>query len=113
MQWKIINEFPIYEISNTGIVRNKITGCIRKVVKNKRGYSKILLCYNQRKRNEFLHRLVATHFICERPFMHEVNHKDSDKDNNNVYNLEWITHKQNMEHYKMAKKLRAGLTNNG
>ena len=47
-----------------------------------------------------VHILVALTFIGEPPsFEHEVNHKDLDKQNNCDWNLEWLTHLENMRHY--------------
>lgn len=44
----------------------------------------------------YLHRLVAMHFIENPDALPEVNHKDHDRANNHVSNLEWITHKDNI-----------------
>ena len=44
-----------------------------------------------------VHRLVLIAFTEDRPDM-QVNHKDGDKANNNLSNLEWVTAKQNCEH---------------
>lgn len=45
-----------------------------------------------------IHRLVATVFLENNDSSLVVNHKDGNKENNNVNNLEWITHKKNIEH---------------
>jgi hypothetical protein len=49
-------------------------------------------------KNFYIHILVATYFIDNPSNKSEVNHKDGDKSNNGVDNLEWVTHKENMDH---------------
>ena len=50
------------------------------------------------KRTLYLHRLVAEAFLGKPIDCNEVNHKDGDKANNNVSNLEWTTHSKNLQH---------------
>lgn len=56
---------------------------------------------------EYIHRLVAEHFIPNPEMKRTVNHKDGNKDNNHVSNLEWTTYSENMKH-----AFRTGLNSN-
>lgn len=51
-----------------------------------------------------VHQLVARAFIPNGEQKKEVNHKDRNKENNTIENLEWVTHKENMEHYWNEKR---------
>lgn len=62
------------------------------------GYERVTLWENGKKFNMSVHRLVATAFIDNPNGYDEVNHKDEDKTNNNVNNLEWCSHKYNMNY---------------
>lgn len=93
-QWKTIELDKEYEVSNTGKVR-KITGREVKIgTVQVTGYARVML--NQRP--HLVHRLVATAFIPNPDNLPWVNHKDMDKQNNDVSNLEWVTPKQNSQH---------------
>lgn len=73
---------------------------------NKNGYKRLNLIRDGKLKGFLVHRLVAEIF-CENPYNYpHVNHIDGDKLNNEPSNLEWCTHKQNMEH-----AARIGLTN--
>lgn len=88
--WKSVPGYEgIYEISNTGIVRNK--NGVRKNLINYRGYAYIKLCNNGLCKRYLIHRLVAMAFIPNPDNLPEINHKDEDPLNNCVENLEWCT----------------------
>lgn len=113
MQWKDVPGFENYEVSSNGIVRHKKILKIRKMVINPRGYYKVLTIDKTRRvKNWFIHRLVAECFLPKPGEDYEVNHIDCNKSNNDISNLEWVTHKENMAYYKKMGKPNRGLTNN-
>ena len=97
-----------YEISNLGRVRStSYRG--KKILKpavTKNGYLNVIFCINQKKEHKFVHRLVAEAFIPNINNYRTVNHKDEDKLNNCVENLEWLSVEDNNRYYnsKMLTK---------
>jgi hypothetical protein len=97
--WKdIIGWEKYYEISDEGKVRNKLTRHIKVADRNNCGYHRVTL-YNKnnypKKQRFFVHRLVAIHFINNPNNLEQINHIDSDKNNNCVSNLEWCSAREN------------------
>lgn len=109
--WKDIPNYEgIYQISNYGRVKalaKDIVWCkgnikhqdemIMKPMVNHNGYLRIALCNKDHKYKKFpIHQLVATAFIGKKPSpKHVVNHKDFNRKNNFVSNLEWVTQREN------------------
>ena len=96
-EWRIIEKTSDYEISNHGELRNKITMNILKT-SLMGGYLAISLVVNEKKVISKIHRLVATKFLTCLDESFVVNHKDGDKINNNVENLEWVSRSENAKH---------------
>lgn len=97
--WKDIEGYEgYYKISSNGEVYSIKSQRLKKQFKASGGYCKVLLKVNQKQKAVSVHRLVAKAFIPNPYDLPEVNHKDEDKSNNNVNNLEWCTHFYNM-HY--------------
>lgn len=110
-QWLPISGYEgYYEISNTGKVRSLTRTIIRKnghpqTIKGKEkilsldpttGYYKVILCKEGKGQTCYVHRLVAMNFIPNPNNLPCVNHKDENKTNNNIDNLEWCTPKENI-----------------
>ena len=95
--WKTIEDFPGYEISDRGRVRNKKTNSIMIPGISKQGYLHVGLRKNGVRKNVYIHRLVASSFLGKNDDL-VVNHKDGNKSNNSLENLEWCTDSENIKH---------------
>lgn len=96
-----------YEVSNLGRVRNA-DGHILKPIK-RRGYLCLNFCVNGARKDMKIHRLVAEAFIPNPDELPFVNHKDEDKENNAVWNLEWCTAKYNCNYGTHNLRVSIGL----
>ena len=98
--FKEINDFEGYYISNLGRVKS----CKRKTEKfiavkdDTHGYLIVKLWKDNKQYSKKIHRLVAEAFISNPENLRDVNHKDENKHNNCVENLEWISHKDNINY---------------
>jgi hypothetical protein len=95
--WLQIKDFENYEISSLGRVRNTKTSRMLKLTK-KGGYIYAGLSANSKGKSIPVHRLVALAFIENPENKPQVNHKDKNRSNNSVENLEWTTALENNLH---------------
>lgn len=97
--WKQPEDFPKYEISNLGRVRNAATKFIYSTYKSDRGYQRIALYYARGKRKIWqVHRLVMLAFVGKPEKNQVINHKNGVKTDNRLANLEYVTQKENIAH---------------
>lgn len=102
--WKKVNNLP-YEISNLGDIKrssdakykHKGRGCIKPYI-NRTNYLAVNLYKNSKVHKFLLHRLLAIMFIPNPNEYPCINHKDGNRQNNALDNLEWCTHSQNIKH---------------
>ena len=118
--WLPIEGYDFYEVSNLGRVRRlesvvngksgskrKISGKILKPGVNM-GYLIVNLCKNGVRRNCYIHRLVSQAFLPNPDNLPCVNHRDENKQNNSVENLEWCTQKENVNYGTRTKRASTG-----
>lgn len=100
--WKDVEGYPgLYKVSNLGRVmtfQRDVNGVILRQTNVSGNYKKVDLYNKYGYKTVLVHRLVAQAFLPNPNNLPEVNHRDEDPSNNNVDNLEWITHKDNMNY---------------
>ena len=99
----------LYKVSNLGNIKsfrlNK-EGTILKPYKNQKGYCMLRLCNKEGQKLKLVHRLVAEAFIPNPLNLKEINHKDENKENNTIDNLEWCDRKYNCNYGTFKQKIR-------
>ena len=104
--WKpVVGYEGLYEVSNTGLIKslncyNYKEPRIMKLGRRPDGYLSVGLSKNNVTKTKTVHRIVAEAFIPNPDNLEMVNHKDEDRANNNVENLEWCTRAYN-QNYSM------------
>ena len=108
-EWKLIPGYDgKYEVSDWGRVRSykRQKERILSPGKDKNGYYQVSLCKDGKEKHCIIHRLVAEAFISNPNNLPEVNHKDEDKRNNHVTNLEWCSREYNLAYGTRVERIR-------
>jgi len=98
--WKDVSGH--YQVSNSGKVRSQ-----QKILStwlNNKGYRRVTIYSNRKRKHLKISRLVAEAFLPNPLNLPEVNHKDGNRQNDNVDNLEWTTHRDNVLHSFRSNK---------
>ena len=115
VRWKsVVGYEGIYEVSSDGQIKRlkRITIYVRRGNRvlsritekiligtiNRCGYIQVCIPKDGKCRARLVHQLVALTWIGERPEGKQINHKDGDKTNNQIENLEYVTSKENIRH---------------
>lgn len=120
-EWKDIISFEgLYQVSNHGRIRSMakcIAGTKRcfperlmKLHVHTNGYQVVWLRRPKVHQKFYVHRIVASHFLELVDGKDYVNHKDKDRFNNAVGNLEWCTHEENVKHRDTYGKTAASVS---
>ena len=112
MNWvKIKGYEDFYEISSSGEIRSKDRTVTDKIGRTRswkgktlnpniapNGYYRVSFSINRNRKQFYVHRLIAEHFIPNPDNLPQVNHIDGNKLNNSLDNLEWVTVQDNVIH---------------
>ena len=97
---QIPNSF--HYVNKKGEILNKFNKKVKP--RNVNGYFALSVCKNKQKKELYIHRIVAELFLPNPYNLPEVHHKNNDKSNNNVDNLEWTTKSMNCRMSSKTKK---------
>ena len=100
-QCEFVPDFPGYLVNKNGEVysiKGKVIPCRLKPKNDKDGYQIVTFTKDNERKSIGIHRIVAMTYLPNDGNLPEVNHKDGNKNNNNVDNLEWCTPKYNINH---------------
>ena len=103
--WKTMKEHNNYEVSNTEKVRNKQTQRILKTTISYKGYERFIVYIDKKPKCFYMHRVVANNFLKNDNNYKEINHKNENKLDNNVYNLEYCDTKYNCNYGTRVKRI--------
>lgn len=114
MRWKQIEGYEKYSVSDTGLVRNDLTGkTLIPFVTKKGGYLRLNLTENGKQKKHLVHRLVAQAFVPNPNNLETVDHINGDKTDNRVENLQWLSNQDNTKRFwnGISDERRANISN--
>lgn len=102
-KWAVYAEIPKYGVSEDGRVCSFDYNHSGKTVElnqysDKDGYKYVFLTVNGKRYKRMVHRMVLSTFVKNERNLPQINHKDGNKENNNISNLEWCSARDNVLH---------------
>lgn len=105
-EWRVIEDFPDYAVSNLGRVKrtkdnargNVKAGIMLRQNLKRNGYLQVTLTHGQTTKSIGVHRIVLFSFHGLPINGQQANHKDGNKQNNSIFNLEWVSPSENRFH---------------
>ena len=111
-EFKAVNDFSNYYVSNCGRVYSTKSGRMIGSINKKLGYITVSLSKGKKTKTTYIHALVMEHFGSPKPEGEfEIDHIDKTKTNNNISNLRWLSHQDNLmnrNEYTKDRKKRLG-----
>lgn len=107
-EWRNIRGYNgDYKVNSSGEIFSTKTMVTLSPYLGKDGYMRAVLYKNKRRTVRYVHRVVAEAFLKKKKGFSEVNHKNGNKADNSVDNLEWTTRSQNIKHaiYSLKRKI--------
>ena len=100
MTLPVVGYEGLYEISSDGYIKSltRYKNILRPWVNKSTGYPMVTLYGRGKSKKSSVHRLMAIHFIPNPSNLPQVNHKDNDRSNFSLHNLEWATDSENQRH---------------
>lgn len=107
-EFRIIEDYSNYSVSNFGNVKNNHTSKILKKHTNTDGYFTVILCKNGKWKQFRVHRLIALAFIPNPQTKPLIDHIDNDRSNNNINNLRWCDSQENQWNRQLSSNNTSG-----
>lgn len=104
--WKIVDRCPRIEVNEKGQIRYRYTGKLASTSVAATGYIQVGIWIGNKVKTFNVHRLVAEAFIPNPDNLPQINHKDENRTNCSVDNLEWCTSKYNNNYGGKIERLR-------
>lgn len=103
---KTIPSCPSYCVTSEGLIFSTLTGKFLKPRKRKNGYHQVLLRCDGKYKTVLVHRAVLEGYLG--PSSLQINHKNGDKSDNRIENLEYVTREENLKHAQETGLLTKG-----
>ena len=104
--WKMCAGSSTYEVSDKGRVRRADTKKVKRLTTNNAGYVATSVEIGGKRITKLVHLLVMLTFVGPRPEGHEIDHQDTNRHNNALDNLEYVTRAENRRRKKGRKPIK-------